>query len=262
MGALKKFFKTIGVISLVLIIGILIFIGYIYFDVKNNQKKYAEKVKKIEAFESLNSDDYFEYSGNINKSGNFTTGFKFLNYAVKLEPKKHLGYRGWIHLRKLRNYDKALKDFNRLDSLTPTFTDAPLGEDIDFLRGECFYGNKDYKTAIKYFNQSIKNQKGDEWADVQTLVYLGISEYNLKNYSTAIKEFERALKQSEYTCEAYFGLAKSYYKLNNINKANYHILKAEENIDYKRNNGYNEFLNEIYLSEIIDFKEQLNKIKL
>lgn len=261
MGALKKFFKIVGILLLILIIGILILISYLYFDVKKNQKEYAKKVKKIEAFESLNSDDYYNYSVNINKSGDFATGFKYLNYAVKLEPKKHLGYRGWIHLRKLRNYEKALNDFNKLDSLTPNFIDAPWGEDIDFLRGECFYGGKDFKTAIKYFNQSIKNQKGDEWANLQTLVYLGICEYELKNYQKAIKEFKRALKQSEYTCEAHFGLAKTYIKLYNFKEANYHILKAEENISYKRDDNYNELLNEIYLSEIINLKQQLNKIK-
>lgn len=259
MELLKKFFKAIGALLFIFVIGIL---GYLYFCNKIYQKEYAEKAKKIEAFESTDSNDYYKYSIDFNKAGDFTTGFKYLNKAVELEPEKHLGYRGWINLRKLRNYDKALSDFNKLDSLTPNFVDAPWNEDIDFLRGECYFGKKDYNTSIIYFNQSIINQNGDEWVDVQTFVYLGISQFKLNNYEKAINELKRALKQSEYTCEAHYWLAKTYLKLKKIKKANYHILKAEEYIDYKREDFYNEFLNEIYLSEIIDLKLQMNKIKI
>ena len=262
MGLLKKFFKVVGVLLLICIVGNLVFIGYLYIDSINNQEKNKTLISKIESFESTNSNHYYKYSITFNKHGDFTTGFKYLNKAVELEPEIHLGYRGWIHLRKLRNYDKALSDFNRLDSLTPNFTDAPWNEDIDFLRGECYFGKKDYKTAIEHFNQSIINQNGEEWADVQTLVYLGICEYKLENYNKAIIEFKRALKQSEYTCEAHFWLTKIYFKQNNYELANQHILKAEENIEYKRDDVYNEYLNELYLYEIIELKEQLNRIKV
>lgn len=254
MEKLKKFFKIIGWLLLISIVLILGFVGYLYY--KSNTF-----IKNVESFKSTNSNDYYHYSIGFNKAGNFTTGFKYLNKAVELEPDLHLGYRGWIHLRKLRNYNKALEDFNRLDSLTPNFIDAPWNEDIDFLRGECYFGKKEYKTAISYFNQSVKNQKSDDWADVQTFVYLGICEYNLENYEQAILEFKRALKQSKFTCEAHYWLAKTYLKLNNFKEANYYILKAEEHIAYKRDDIYNEFLNEIYLSEIIDLKQHLNKIK-
>ena len=62
-----------------------------------------------------------------------------------------------MKLRFLRDFDGALADFNRLDSLTPSFNDAPCGENIDFLRGECFFGKKDYNKAIKHFNLNIEN---------------------------------------------------------------------------------------------------------
>jgi tetratricopeptide (TPR) repeat protein len=73
------------------------------------------------------SDVWMEKSVSLNKAGDFNKGFEYLDKAVQLEPKKHLGYRGWIRLRKLRDYDKALIDFDRLDSLTPNVIDAPWG---------------------------------------------------------------------------------------------------------------------------------------
>ena len=149
-------------------------------------------------------------------------------------------------------------DFDQLDSITPNAVDAPWGEDIDFLRGECYFGKKEYDKAIECFNRSIKNQKED-WADVQTFVYLGICEFKLNNFEKAILEFKRALAQSENVCEAHFGLAKAYYNIGEIKLSKEHILKAQANITYKRDDFYNEYLNEIYLSEILDFKKQLEK---
>ncbi len=136
--------------------------------------------------------------------------------------------------------------------------DAPWGEDIDFLRGECHYGNEDYENAIKSFNQSAANQ-GEDWADVHTFVYLGLCEYKLGNYNKSVSEFQRALKQSENICEAHLGLAKTHEKLGELNLAKTHIVKAENSFNYKRDDYYNEYLNEIYLSEILDFKMHLEK---
>ena len=256
---MKKFFKILSVIIgiiLILVIGIAI---YGHFKGKEMIENAKENSRRIENFESKNSDDYMEYSVvKFNKAGDFHKGFIYLNKAAELNPTSHLGYRGWIRLRKIRDYDKALADFDRLDSLTPNFVDAPWGEDIDFLRGECYFGKKDYQKAIDLFNRNIKNQKED-WADIHSFVYLGLCEYELGNYEKAISEFQRALKQSESVPESYFGMAKAYEKLEEIEKAKDNILKAEENIHYKRNDVYNEFLNEIYLSEVLEFKQLLNK---
>ncbi|WP_291865240.1 tetratricopeptide repeat protein [Maribacter sp.] len=253
MVGLKKFFKISGLIILVLIIAIAI---YGYFKGKVITDVRQELSRKIENFESKNSDEYMEYSViKFNKAGDFHTGFIYLNKAVELNPLAHLGYRGWIRLRKIRDYDNALDDFDRLDDLTPDVVDAPWGEDIDFLRGECYFGKKDFRKAIEMFNRNIKNQKED-WADINSFVYLGLCEYELGNYEKSISEFQRALAQSESVCEAHFGLAKAYRKLGNTTLEKIHIKKAETNIFYKRDDPYNEYLNEIYLSEILEFKQQ------
>lgn len=258
---MKKFFKYLfiglGSIIILVIIGVTI-----WWKTKSDKEKSRLMVEshqyaKAIEYDQENSDAWMERSVAFNKAGDFEKGFEYLNKAVELDPKLHLGYRGWIRLRKMRDYDKALEDFDRLDSLTPNFIDAPWGENIDFLRGECYFGKEEYKKAIESFNLNVKNNKED-WVDIHTFVYLGLCEYEIGNYEKAIIEFQRALKQSEYTPEAYFGIAKSYYKLEKFEKAKENIIKAEQNIEYKREDSYNEFLNEIYLSEILEFK---NKIK-
>jgi tetratricopeptide (TPR) repeat protein len=259
---LKKFFKylIIGLGSLILlaVIGVTIWWNTRTDNEKSDLLVGANDYEAAIALNPDNSDAWMERSGSFNKAGDFNKGFEYLDKAVELEPEKHLGYRGWIRLRKMRDYDKALLDFAKLDSLTPNVVDAPWGEDIDFLRGECYYGKMDYQKAIELFNRNIKNQKED-WADIHSFVYLGLCEYELGNYENAISEFQRALKQSKNTPESYFGMAKAYKKLGQIEKAKENLLKTEENIGYKRDDVYNEFLNEIYLSEVLEFKKELNK---
>jgi tetratricopeptide (TPR) repeat protein len=259
---LKKFFKY-TFISLVSIILLAIVSVGIWWNIKSDEEKSdffftAGNHHKAIQYNPDNSYSWMELSVPYNKAGDFKKGFEYLNKAVELNPFSHLGYRGWIRLRKIRDYDKALVDFDRLDSLTPNFVDYPWSENIDFLRGECYFGNKKYQKAIECFNRNIREQK-EGWADVQSFVYLGLCEYELGNYKKSISEFNRALKYSINTCEAHFGVAKAYQKIGEVEKAKKHILKAAENIVYKRENIYNEFLNEIYLSEILEFKLLLNK---
>ncbi|MEZ2416208.1 tetratricopeptide repeat protein [Muriicola sp. E247] len=204
------------------------------------------------------SDAFFERSVPFNKRGEYAIGFKYLDKAIEIEPEKHLDYRGYMKLRFLRDYQGALMDFDRLDNLTPDIVDAPWGEDIDFLRGESYYGLKDYAKAIECFQRSVNNQ-GVDWADVQTFVYDGLCNYELANYKEAISSYEEALKQYEQTCEAYFGLGKTYLQLGDSLTASAYLKKAKENIRFKREDYYKEYLNEIYLEEIDDLLRKLEK---
>ncbi len=266
---MKKLLKIIKVILTILFFGYTAVILFLLF-LSPKEKRFniaehghmqgtylSQSVFTILTFQYPDySEAYFEQSVPFNKRGDFAKGFQILDKAVELEPSLHLGYRGYMKLRFLRDYKSALKDFDQLDKLTPNFTDAPWGENIDFLRGECYYGNKDYQKAIHCFNRNIKDNKED-WVDINTFVYLGICEYELGNYKKSISEFNRALKQSKDTPEAHFGLAKTYLKLENFKKVKEYILKAEESIDYKREDSYKEFLNEVYLSEIIELKQEV-----
>ncbi len=266
---MKKFFKILKVTLTILFFSYtIIVLFFLFLAPKEKRFKMAghqqgvilsQTMFNVLTFQNPNySDAYFEQSVPFNKRGYFAKGFELLDKAVELDPSLHLGYRGYMKLRFLRDYKNALTDFNRLDNLTPNFTDAPWGEDIDFLRGECYFGMKEYQKAIIYFNLNVKNNKED-WVDINTFTYLGICEYELGNYKKSISEFNRALNQSENTPEAHFGLAKAYLKLENSDKANEHIIKAEKSIDYKREDPYKEFQNEIYLWETTEFKRKMNK---
>nr|WP_297788781.1 tetratricopeptide repeat protein [uncultured Allomuricauda sp.] len=203
------------------------------------------------------SEAFFERSVPFNKRGDYATGFYYLNHAVELDPLEHLGYRGYMKLRFLRDYKAALADFDRLDAMTPDVVDAPWGEDIDFLRGEAHYGMGNYAEAIPYFKRSISNQ-GADWANVQTFVYQGLCYYHLGKYEEAISSYENGLAQYDTTCEAYFGLAQVFLKLGDTIQAKYNLAKAQETIGYKYDDIYKEFLNEIYQEDLDALSKVLN----
>lgn len=268
---MKKFFNIVKVVLTLLLFvysGLVIWIFFLMpkeerFDVAANMQglTLSQSMFDILTYQYPDySNAYFEQSVALNKRGEYAEGFRLLDKAVALDPKMHLGYRGYMKLRFLNDYEGALKDFDRLDSLTPNFNDAPWGEDIDFLRGEAYFGKGDYKKAISAFNRSLENQ-GEEWADIQTFVYLGLSEYESGNYEKAISEFHRALEQSEFTPEAYLGLAKAHQQLGDVEQAMEYILKAEDNMEYKRNDSYIEYLNEIYLQDVMEVKEEMMPAK-
>ena len=263
---MKLFLKILKIfISSVLFIYICTLIFFLFF--LNDGKRFSiaehsqgslfsQTMFNILKFQNPNNSNiYFEQSVAFNKYGYHDKGFELLDQAVELEPKMHLGYRGYMKLRFLRDFDGALSDFNRLDTLTPDFNDAPWGENIDFVRGESHFGNNDYKKAIECFQRNIENQS-EGWADIQSFVYLGMCEYELGNYAKAIINFNKALEQSDKTTEAYFYLSKVYKATDSLPKAREFLEKAKENLSYKRDDPYNEYLNEIYLNDIIELEKQ------
>ncbi|MBW8241426.1 tetratricopeptide repeat protein [Muricauda oceani] len=201
---------------------------------------------------------YFERSVAFNKRGDYETGFGYLDTAVELKPLHHLGYRGHLKLRFLRDYKAALKDFDQLDAMTPDVVDAPWGEDIDFSRGECYYGLGDYQTALQHFEQSVINQ-GADWVDVQAFVYQGLCHYELENYGDAIRAFKKGLEQYDTTCEAYFGLANTYLKVGDTVSAKNSLTKAQGTLIYKRDDPYKQQLNEIYQEDLDELTATLSK---
>lgn len=257
---MKRFFKILKLIlaSLLTVYSVVI-IYMLAFSSKEDRYTFASHLQGAclsqSMFEILKFQDpsndriYFEQSVPYNKRGYYEKGFRLLDKAVEIDPKMHLGYRGYMKLRFLRDFKGALEDLDRLDSLTPGVVDTPWGEDIDFLRGEAYFGLENYEKSKFYFKRSIENQ-GEDWADIQAFVYTGLSELELGNRKQAKNHFDKALNQSKYTVEAHIGLARIYLENAELEKSKFHLDKAEEYFSYKRNDPYNEYLNEVYKDDL------------
>ncbi|MEM1218477.1 MAG: tetratricopeptide repeat protein [Bacteroidota bacterium] len=157
-----------------------------------------------------NAEAWMQQSIAHNKRGDYATGMAFLEKAVELRPLEHLGYRGWVKLFMLRDYDGALADLHRLDQMTPGVADAPWGEDIYFLLGLCHLQKDQLDSARYWIDYSIESTTagpGEDWVDVAVFYYAGLVRFLRKEPAKAQMYFEKAIHYSRRFAEAYYYLA-------------------------------------------------------
>ena len=63
-------------------------------------------------------------------------------------------------------------------------------------------------------------------------ISLGNSDYVSGDYTNAISHYKKANAMSPTLHESHFGLARSYFELNNITKAEFHLRKARKKADF------------------------------
>ncbi len=267
---MKKWLYLIKIIfSILFILGILLICYLLLASPKEKRFSFAEhtqgmfvsqKIFDILIFQyPTYSDAYFEKSVAYNKRGDYEKGFELLNKAVEIDPKSHLGYRGWLKLDKLRDYQGCIDDLTRLDTLTPNFVDAPWGDNIYHLLGLSYKGLKNYDKALKNFDTCINSAKDTSWVNSDVFLYKGIILNELGNYEKAIENFKVCLKLSDNDSEAYYNLGKSYVSLDSLKEAKIYFNKSLElfNRGHRRRDYYNELQDQLYLSDINDQLKEL-----
>ena len=201
------------------------------------------------------SDAYFEQSVAFNKRGDYEKGFKLLNQAVELDPKLHLGYRGWLKLHKIKDYEGCIIDLHKLDSLTPNFVDAPWGDNIHHVLGLAYKGLKNYESALNEFDKNIETESDSSWVNPNTFLYKGIIFNELGEYDKAILNFNACLDNNDnFSVDAFFHKGISFKKLNMLDSAKVNFKKSMKlfNDGYKMKDVYNEVQDELYLTDIVE----------
>jgi tetratricopeptide (TPR) repeat protein len=85
-------------------------------------------------------------------------------------------WRGYDRLFYFRDYAGALFDLDATDTLTWDQVDYPQNISVDYLRGLCYMGLKDYDRAIEYFKKFAEDEAtkvGEEFIDEAVFLYLG-----------------------------------------------------------------------------------------
>ncbi len=268
---MKKFVFILKSLLSLFFISSILFICYLLFlTPKEERFNFAEhtqgnylsqKIFDILIFQYPNySNAYFEKSVAFNKRGDYQKGFEYLNKAVEIDPTRHLGYRGWIKLMKLKDYNGCIKDLKRLDTLTPNTIDAPWGDNIHYLQGLAYKGLKKYDAAITEFDKSIASQKDSSWVNHNLYLYKGIILKEQNNYKEALHHFNLCLQFSyDKSPEAYFHKGKTYMKLNLVDSSKVCFEKSLTLFKegYAHKDKYNEIMDELYESDI---REALNNL--
>lgn len=216
--------------------------------------------------DSANHNAWLEKSTWAIKIGAYKEYAFYINKAVEIDPLSSLGYRAWTRLFCLRDYQGALDDLERLDSLTPAVMDYPWGENIYFLRGLAkMQMGKDEEALTAFTTCIVKTTEevGEKWIDVYAFVYRGQILLEKNRIDESMRDFDTALKYYDKCAEAY------YYKALALIK-NGDRVTACENLQYAfefakkgyiNSTIYRDVFNQLYPTDIESQIESNCKVK-
>lgn len=195
---------------------------------------------------------YFEKSVPYLKRGDFITWKKLIDKAVELNPKGHLGYRGWCKFQFIRDYKGAIRDFEKLDSLLEYDIGYSMNGyyQLNIVKGLCYKAIGQKKKAIEI----IENQLSEKEYSVMTYDYLHLGVLKMETGDTngAIEYLKKSIAFNDYLAEPYYFLGLIYKKLNqpkdfkdNMERAKAYYLKG-----YKMFDPYTHQSDKIYLADI------------
>lgn len=188
--------------------------------------------------------------------------FAHYDKAVKCGATEWVGARGHDFLYFYRDYERALQDFNALDTITPNFTDYPQATSDLYLRGLCYYGLEDYEKCLNFIQRCIEEQDngpgGLDFLDPHVYLFEGLAHLQLGNYNAAEKSFENGLKLFDQSADLNFHLARTKWKLGEKNKARELLKKGKHcfEIGYYHKHGYVEVLEQLYLNDFESLEKE------
>jgi tetratricopeptide (TPR) repeat protein len=147
---------------------------------------------------------YMEKAVPYLKNGDFITWKILIDKAVALDPKMHLGYRGWTKFQFLRDYKGAIQDLEGLKKYYPG--DLGRSQNGDY--------NLDVVRAMSY---SALGQKEKAAGIIERLLatrgyvkgmfdhyQLGVTYFELGRYDKALENFEKQSKEYNFAENIYF----------------------------------------------------------
>ncbi len=187
---------------------------------------------------------------------------QFYQQAVAIDPHSWQGMRGYNYLYFYRDYERAIADFNATDTLTEG-TDYPQGQSVDYMRGLCYLGLRQYDQAIDYFSKYIDEvtaEDGENWVDVYAFLYRGITYKEMGESRLAISDFKKGIKYYKNLADLYFHLAELEYEQGNMQEASTLIQKADEHYTngYYHQRPYVTVQYQLHHEMIADLKNRIN----
>lgn len=255
-GALLTLLVILVVVFDQLVLRLILGVGYMYVYHGENESGNSLMQYAIENIDHPDRQIYHSFSVQNTKNGNYGLAVDALNKAMQLDAKYESAYYGWLILYYYRDYKKALELLEQCDAYTPNFSDAPMGEDIHYLKGLAHMQLNNYEKAVDEFNIYIDTttaQHGVEWVSVYTFVNKGRCLTKLGKFNEAIESFEVAIKNYDKCSEAYYFMGHTKIAMDDRGNACRDFNKALELIQkgYKNTDTYVEYFHEIYEQDVL-----------
>ncbi len=206
------------------------------------------------------SDAYRAKSVAYLKTGDFITWKKLMDKAVALNPKDHLGYRGWCRFQFFRDYEGAIEDLEQLRTV--------LGYDIGFSQnghyhlemaiGLCYKMIGDKEKAISIMEKYLRTE--GVVVGLFDYLHLGVLYMEVGSNEKAMNAFQFQSEHNELADNQYY-LGLLHKKMGNQDGYEKAILKAKELYE----NGIHQFdpythqVDNVYYADIQSEINVINK---
>lgn len=196
-------------------------------------------------------------------AGMYSEWSQYIERAIRLNPQAWQAWRGYDRLFYFRDYSGALFDLDATDTLTRNQVDYPQNISVDYLRGLCYFGLKDYSKSTEYFEKFIQDETqklGESYVDESAFLYLGLIALERGRWESARAYFERGLKFEESFADFNFYLAQIACLRDEPEEARAQLDRARDKFNdgnYLRAYRY-EAIGQLYPSDFKMLEEQIN----
>lgn len=156
---------------------------------------------------------YMEKAVPYLKRGDFITWRIWIDKAVALNPKEHLGYRGWCRYQFLRDYKGALKDLEALEKIKQPNIGYSVNGDYHLMiaKALCYKGLGEKEKAIQIIEAQLAQP--DYSPGYYDYLHLAVLKLETGNPQEAIPVLEKQHTLSATFAETHYYLAMAYHHL-------------------------------------------------
>ena len=215
-------------------------------------RKYQEALD-----EGLKIDPSFAYAYRAKstaylKSGDFITWKALMDKAVHYEPQEHLAYRGWCRYQFFRDYQGAIRDIERLDSLVNYDIGHSVNGDyhLHIARALCYKALGEKEKAIEIIEEQLKAP--GHFVGSYDYLHLGVLYLEIGEEQRAIQMLKRQQMENDLAENRYY-IALAYKNLGDMESYIDNLLVAKRKYDNKARmfDPYVEQMDKIYLKNIV-----------
>lgn len=185
------------------------------------------------------------------KSGDFVTWEYLMGKAVDLEPKDYLAYRGWCRYSFFLDYQGAIDDLERLESLIGYETGyaAEADYNLQVARALCYKGLGNKQKAISILEEYFEKSNGD--GRLYNYLHLGVLYLETGQIARAKIAMNKQLEINDLA-EAHYYMALINKKENDISSAKMHLnlAKTQYEAGLRMRHDYTHHMDKVYLIEI------------
>ncbi|MEJ7646232.1 MAG: hypothetical protein WKF87_16670 [Chryseolinea sp.] len=195
---------------------------------------------------------YFEKAVPYLKRGDFITWRKLIDQAVQLNPKLHLGYRGWCRYQFVRDYRGAIMDLEKLDSLSNHNIGYSINGDyhLNVAKALCYKALGQKNKALEIIEKQLAEKDYRPWT--YDYLHLGVLKMETGDLEGGIECLKKSIAYNDYLAEPYFYLGLIYKKKKQMKEYQQNMEKAKAYYikGHKRFDPYTQPMDKVYLADI------------